>query len=173
MTVLTPKDGNELREMLHFSRTFNGPLAIRYPKSYASDASCMPLTDGKWEVLRRVQSPVTILAAGNRAVTAAMGTKGASVINARFIKPLDCEMLSSLNVPNTLLLTVEDNALRGGFGESVLSYVTHSTDSPAKVRCIGYQDAFLDTYSVRDSLQAAGITTENLQRIIDAFSVKR
>ncbi|MDE7394802.1 MAG: 1-deoxy-D-xylulose-5-phosphate synthase [Clostridiales bacterium] len=172
MTVLTPKDGNELRGMLEFSLTFNGPLAIRYPKSYTDNAPCSLIDYGKWEKVRNEKSSVTILAAGNRALQAAMGTKGASIVNARFIKPLDAEMLSSLNKENTLLITVEDNALCGGFGEAVLSYVSHSTKIGAKVQRIGYEDAFLDNYSVSDSLQAAGITTQNLQSIIDSFTAK-
>ncbi len=169
MTVLTPKDGEELEKMLQWSLSFNGPLAIRYPKSYAFDRPCPEIVYGEWEIVRQGDRKVYIIACGNRALAAAEGVAGASVVHARFIKPLDTSFLDGVNKPDVLLLTVEDNALRGGLGQSVLAYL-NGKGLRAKVHTVGYADAFLDDFSVEHSLKSAGIDTESLTALIKNFS---
>ncbi len=169
MTVLTPKDGAELKAMLEFSRTFNAPLAIRYPKSYAVEGEAVPFELGKWHTLRTAKQPIYILAAGNRAIRAALSTTGAHIVNANTLKPLDTAFLDGVNKHGTLLITVEDNALRGGFGESVLAYLSRGGTLYPQVRRVGFGDEFLENFSVADSLQTAGIDTKKLQELIDSF----
>ena len=169
MTVLAPKDGNELYEMLRWSLTFDRPLAIRYPRSYTADVACAPVEYGKWETLRQVQSNVYVLACGGRAIEAAQEVSGVHIINARSVKPLDEAFLQSINKEGNRILTVEDNALRGGFGQAVLACLG-AAGLRAQVRCIGYPDAFLDDFSIEHSLQSAGISAEGIRSQIKKFA---
>ncbi len=161
MTILAPKDGNEFYKMLIWSQSFNGPLSIRYPKNYAFDSECADIEYGKWEVVVSEKSNIYILAAGGRALRAAQAVGNSNVINARFIKPLDTEFLNSINKAGNIIITVEDNALSGGFGQAVNSYLT-SCGLKAKISCIGYSDEFLDDFSVEHSLESAGITANGI-----------
>lgn len=168
LCVLAPKDGEELREMLRWSLTFSQPLAIRYPKSYIPFETCAPFAYGKWETLRTEKSPVYVLACGGRAIAAALEAGGANVINVRCVKPLDEACLDALNREGNLLLTVEDNALRGGFGQTALAYL-NARGLKATVRTIGYGDAFLDDYCIDHSLRAAGICAQTIHEHIKNF----
>ncbi len=165
ITVLTPRDGNELRKMLIWSLDFDGPLAIRYPKSYAAEYTCTEIEYGKWETVRKTSSRVYVIAVGGRALQAAEQVENANIIYARFIKPPDTALLDELNADGNLLITVEDGALSGGVGQAVLSYL-NTKGLRATVRCIGYPDAFLEDYSIAHSLENAGICKEGIENII-------
>lgn len=165
LTVIAPKDGNEFYEMLQWSVGFNRPLAIRYPKSYSADGEFIPIEYGKWQTLKRSDGKAYVLAAGARAVQAAQTVQDANIVNARFIKPLDEEFLKSINQSGNIIVTVEDNALKGGFGESVLSYL-NKCGLKAKISSIGYCDEFLENFSVESSLENAGISTEGITKAI-------
>ena len=124
-----PKDINEFESMLEWSVNFNAPLAIRYPRESKKVFGVKaPIVLGKWEVLREGNSDFAIIACGERAITLAMNaadslnTSGISVdvINARFIKPLDKELLDGLK--EKYIITVEDNMLCGGLGSLINSY---------------------------------------------------
>ena len=165
MTIMQPKDGKELANMIDFAATFDAPLAIRYAKAYDYDFDEHTDVSGlQWETLARSNSNVTILAAGNRAIKAALGLYGATVVNARVIKPLDREFLDS--VPDgAVVVTVEDGIVRGGFGESVRSYFAQ-TGKRAEVITAGYDDKFIDTLSETAILESGGLTTEALKERI-------
>ena len=168
MTVLAPKDGNELEAMLSWSLTYDKPLAIRYPKGYGSNRPCGEVTYGQWEVCRKANSNVYVLAVGGRALEAAEAVESVNILHAGFVKPLDEARLDSLNRAGNLLITVEDNALYGGFGQAVLAYLNGKGLS-AEVRTLGYSDAFLDDYAVDHSLQSAGISAEGIRAVIKNF----
>lgn len=170
MTICTPKDGDEFKKMLQWSISFNAPLAIRYPKSFVSNYNTNnSIVLGKWENLRASKgSNVYILAAGNRALDAAIKIEDANIINALFIKPLDIDFLDAINKPGNLIITVEDNAIAGGFGEAVLRYI-YSCESGAKVEIVGYPDKFEEGRSSKQSLIDAGIHEENFKKIIKSF----
>lgn len=168
MTVMTPKDGAELKKMLVWSLNFKHPLAIRYPKSYESDTSGSEIEYGKWEQLRFADSKVYIIAAGNRAVNAAKNIKDANLISARFIKPLDTEILQKINKKGNLIITVEDGAEKGGFGQTVLSYL-NDIGMYAHVKTIGYPDMFLDDFSVENSLLSANISENGIRDTVKNF----
>lgn len=164
MTVMCPTDGNELRGMLEFSLKFDAPLAIRYPKSYVVDRDHAPIALGKWEVLCKNSSKVYALCAGSRALDAAMQASekvSLNVINSRFIKPLDCELLKEINAKGNVIITLEDNAEKGGFGQSVLSYL-NSMGMNAKVIIIAHPDEFDDNRDVSSTLEGFGLTAQNL-----------
>ncbi len=126
LTVAVPKDTDEFAKMLEFSVGFNAPLAIRYPREGRRlFGKTGKIEVGKWEKLIDGDGKFVILACGERAVSRAVDASEklkehgilVGVVNARFVKPLDCEMLDSFT--EKYILTVEDNMLAGGFGSLV------------------------------------------------------
>ena len=130
MTVMAPKDENELRRMLITALSLDGPAALRYPRGTAAG---VPLTDdvqpiplGKGEILRE-GGDVCFLAVGSMTANALQAAEllaadgiAAEVVNMRFVKPLDRELLIEAAGHAKLLVTVEENVLAGGFGSAVL-----------------------------------------------------
>ncbi len=168
MTIIAPKDTDELRQVMLWSTSFSSPLAIRYPKSCKQTFTEAEISLGKWQVLKSLKSNVYILAAGSRAVEIAMETEGATVINSLFIKPLDVQLLAKLDREDNVLITVEDNVLNGGFGSLVYLAVNR-----CKVIRLGHNDEFIFNLSIHDSLKNSGLTTENLQKIIDGILLEK
>ena len=165
MTVFTPKDGDELKDMLEFSLDFNAPLAIRYPKTYVKrHETHTPPKPGKWEILRTISSNKYILAAGNRTIDVAMNIEEANIVNARCVKPLDFSLLDAINLASNQIITLEDNVLSGGFGNAVRNYIT-SKNNHASVECLGH-DGFVDDMNIESSLLGCGITSENIKKLL-------
>ena len=168
MTILSPKDGNELREMIHFSKDFNAPLAIRYPKSFGTNYdSCPPIEIGKWEIIREENgSNKFIVATGSRMLDIAMQTIGATVINARCIKPLDMDFLTRVASLDTAhLITLEDGIINGGLG-SCIANTLNQLKSKAALTVLGLKDNFIHTHLIEKAFNENGLTVENLQSII-------
>lgn len=162
MTLLQPKDGLELAEMIRFSLTFDGPVAIRYPKSYVGEIGNEHSFDSKWEVLEDKNSRVIVLACGNRAIDVSLGC-GATVVSARVIKPLDTEFLTRLRAHT--VVTVEDGSLCGGFGESVRAFFARK-NIQMRVITFGYCDEFLTAVSREKLLAHGGINREFLHKTV-------
>ncbi len=124
MVVMTPSDGNELRDMLHTGLGHDGPVAVRYPRTSAGafepDAAPRSLPIGKAEP-RRQGKGVALLAFGSMLGTAlAVGEAiGATVINMRFVKPLDIDTVLHLARTHELLVTLEESVVAGGAGSAV------------------------------------------------------
>ena len=171
MTVLCPRDGYELKKMLEFSLEFSGPLAIRYPKSYENSEVLGEFQLGKWEEVKSEKSNVYALCVGGRAVSAASKVGNVNVVNCSTVKPLDYEFLNKINKSDNIIVTIEDGAKRGGFGESVVKYLS-DCDLKARVGSIGYEDEFLDDFSVSESLERAGITEFGIAEMIKKLSQK-
>jgi 1-deoxy-D-xylulose-5-phosphate synthase len=151
MTVMAPKDENELRHMIATAVAHtSGPIAIRYPRGAGTGASMndplMALPIGRAETLRTGRD-VALLAVGSSVLTAeraadelAEDSLSATVINARFIKPLDEALILDLARECGALVTVEENASIGGFGSGVLELLAREGLSiPVKVLGIGDQ----------------------------------
>jgi 1-deoxy-D-xylulose-5-phosphate synthase len=167
MTVMAPKDENELRHMLATAVGHTaGPIAIRYPRGAGvgvptTDAPT-PLPIGRSEVLRR-GSDVAILAVGATVLTAeraadelAQDHVNATVINARFIKPLDEKLILDLARSTGALVTVEENAAMGGFGSAVLELLAaHGLSTPVKV--LGVPDRIFEQASQGRLREIAGL----------------
>ena len=165
MTVMQPKDGAELADMISFAASYNAPLAIRYSKSYDYDFDeHTGIESLKWERLACSDSNVIVLAVGNRAIKAALGLRGATVVNARVVKPLDVEYLDSLN-DGAIVITVEDGIVRGGFGESVRAYFSQKRRA-IEVVTMGYDDKFIQTLDETKILESGGLTTDALRNKI-------
>jgi len=175
LTVLAPRDTTELREMTHWMAGVDtGPTAVRYPRG-SSDAalpeSRSPIELGKGEVL--VQgSTVAILAIGStvsvawhaRARLQELGLD-VTVVNARFMKPLDEDLIVDLTRNHSLLVTIEENVRRGGFGEAVLEVVNRH-GCGAEVNIVALPDEFVE-HGTQQILRAeCGIDVDGLVQIV-------
>jgi len=164
ITIMSPKDGEELSNMLDFALKLNSPVAIKYPKSYCeSYAIHTPIELGKWETLK-TDGETVILANSAKAVEIASQIDGVTVVNARFNKPLDYEVLDTLT--NSNILTIEDGMLRGGFGESVLAYLNKKGYNKT-FRSIGFDDRFITETENVNAYEKAGLTVENIKTVIN------
>lgn len=159
LTIAVPKDITEFEKMLVASADFNFPLAIRYPKECRIIYDCGEenFEFGKWEYLNRGSAGVAVLACGERAIKTALDVnayfKGTlTVLNARFVKPLDCEILGKLT--EKLIITIEDNQLSGGFGSSICSY--YSDNAEKTVKAFGYADKFIPHGTVEELTKEFG-----------------
>ena len=159
LTLMAPSSPGELKDMLKFAVTLSGPVAIRYPRGALalSKESVTPINYGKAEILRPGKD-VSIVAVGNMvemalkiAVLLSKKSIDSGVINARFIKPLDEELLSDLCINTKKIVTLEDGVLEGGFGSSVLEFIEKASMKGVKVRRIGLPDKFIE-HGKRDEL---------------------
>ncbi|UCE25538.1 MAG: 1-deoxy-D-xylulose-5-phosphate synthase [Candidatus Zixiibacteriota bacterium] len=163
IVVAAPKDGNELRAMLHYTvdNQLPGPVAIRYPRDAVPTEmvkDVLPIEWGKWEA-DNVDSDVCILAVGamyasSLEVARILSERGVevSVVNTRFIKPLDEQMLRAIRKRAGVIVTVEENQIRGGVGQAVADYLL-SAGYTGKFKALGLPDSFI-THGNRDQLLA-------------------
>jgi len=153
LIVAAPKDENELQHLLYTAVKSDHPIAIRYPRGSGVgvelDAELHPIPIGKGEILREGED-VAILAIGAMvapAVEAAQGlaAKGieSTVVNARFAKPLDADLIIGLASRIKRIVTVEENVLSGGFGNHVVGLLQKSGVSGVQVKSIGLPDEFI------------------------------
>ena len=159
LAIATPKDTDELSKLLEFSATYNHPLAIRYPRAgrVLFGASDKPISLGKWEYLHQADgnkaAKVTVLAAGERCLILAtkilkeLQAEGLDfdIVNARFIKPLDSELLQ--NNDSEYVVTMEDNVFNGGFGALVANELLRLKKG-CKIKNFAYRDEFIHQGSV-------------------------
>ncbi len=154
MVVMAPKDENELCKMLWTAVDHNGPIAIRYPRGaaegVASENNTIPIPIGKGEVLKNGDDLV-IFAIGrtvNDALSAHAVLKeqgiSATVVNCRFVKPLDMDLIGALSKKIPRLITVEENVCQGGFGSAVLEGLSHQGITGFQLKCIGLPDTFIE-----------------------------
>lgn len=169
LTVICPKDGEELKSALKWSLDCKTPLAIRYPKAEDCHKYAVhtPIKVGKWEYLTEGKEDVVILATGAvsvaTAVAAAEILKGkgvaADVVNARFVKPLDKELLDSIKEKR--IFTLEDGVKTGGFGEGIVAYYSES-DVNADVTVFAFDEKPYPQGSVGYIMKATGIDPESI-----------
>ena len=172
LTIAVPKDTDEYRQMLQFSATYNAPMAIRYPRAgkVLFDKTDEPIVVGKWEYMHKCESQVTVLAAGERCLTVVMKIfqgleaegKAFNVVNARFVKPLDEDLLNSLK---GTVVTVEDNVEIGGFGSLVTGYLTKK-QSDCKIKTFAYEDKFIPQGGIAQLQREYGVDCEKIKAFI-------
>ena len=152
LVVMAPKDGAELRLMLEFAMKLEGPSAIRYPrgKISAGGVSPSPLAPGRAEILRD-GADVALMAVGSSVLPALEASRRLEklglnpiVVNARFIKPLDRELILSVASRTSKIITVEENVLEGGFGSAVLECIGDAGLTNVWVRRLGIPDVFVE-----------------------------
>ncbi|MBT8371169.1 MAG: 1-deoxy-D-xylulose-5-phosphate synthase [Deltaproteobacteria bacterium] len=154
MVVMAPGDENEMQHMLATALQHDGPIAFRYPRGSATgvelDQKLTPLPMGKGEILENGED-VLILAIGKmlgdaREASISLGEKGiaATVVNCRFVKPLDVDLICSLAKQIPRIITVEENVLQGGFGSAVLETLNEEGLTGIRVERIGIADTFIE-----------------------------
>ena len=180
LTVAAPKDENELQHLIFTGTRANRPMAIRYPRGpgpgSALDPDLHEIAIGQGEVLRS-GSDVAIFALGTTVYPSleaaqVLSEKGVdcTVINARFAKPLDADLIVETAKKVKRVLTVEENTLAGGFGSAVLQLLQARSLRDVQVRCLGIPDEFVEHASqpflrAKYALDASGIASQ----IVDSF----
>ena len=172
LIVMAPKDGYELRCMLKTALSHNGPSAIRYPRGTAvniqedTEPSLVPVGKASLET---EGNDVLILAIGSTVLPAVEAAKklkesgiSACVVNSRFIKPLDTDMIVSLTKEIGNVITVEENAAAGGFGSAVIEELTKHQINGLKVKIIGLPDTFIEQGPQSLLRKKFGLDTEGI-----------
>jgi 1-deoxy-D-xylulose-5-phosphate synthase len=174
LALMAPKNKWELADMLRFAFTCEGPVAIRYPRGEAYDGLKefrAPIVYGKSEVLYD-ETEIALLAYGSMVPTALAVREElkelhyqCTLINARFAKPLDEELLLSLSEDHKLLVTLEENVITGGFGQQVTQFLT-DTGQPIRVLQIALPDEFLEQGSVSRLREEVSLDTTSIVKKI-------
>ncbi len=166
MTIMAPADENECRQMLYTGLQLDGPAAVRYPKGNGPgvtvDEAMHALPVGRAEIRREGRS-IALLAFGSLVAAAEEIAEelDATVVNMRFIKPLDETTVLAAAEHHDLVVTLEENAIAGGAGEAVVGCLaTHGCD--VRVHMIGLPDDFIGQGSRGDQLKAAGLNPASL-----------
>ncbi|MDD5425880.1 MAG: 1-deoxy-D-xylulose-5-phosphate synthase [candidate division Zixibacteria bacterium] len=179
LTVAAPKDGNELRTMMHYTldNNIDQVVVIRYPRDnvpFAMEEPVPALEWGKWEWLTS-PGDIVVLAVGAMAANTLkarenLHEKGVdiSVVNARFIKPLDMDILAGIARDAKYIITIEENALRGGFGQAVAAYLI-SVRYDGKFKNLGLADDFITHGTRLELLREVGLDPEGIARSIRSF----
>jgi 1-deoxy-D-xylulose-5-phosphate synthase len=182
MVIMTPKDENELQHMLKTALEYDGPAALRYPRGTGlgvpMDQELKLLTIGKGEVLQDGDD-VVIVAIGNMVRPAQeagerlkAGGISASVVNARFVKPLDEELILRLAKKAGRIVTVEEHALQGGFGSAVLECIEDNRLFAVKILRIGLPDRFIEHGPQAVLRQKYGLDTDGIFASVRDFVEK-
>jgi 1-deoxy-D-xylulose-5-phosphate synthase len=187
MIVAAPKDENELQHMLYTAVKSGKIMAIRYPRSQGlgvnMDVEFRELPSGKGEILRQ-GNDIAILAIGSMVAPAleaaeklALQGVEATVVNARFVKPIDAELIVDLATRIKRIVTVEENTIPGGFGNYVNDAVRQADLRDVIIRNVGLPDVFIehggqDFLRSKYGLDAAGIIGKVLE-IVPAGSATK
>jgi 1-deoxy-D-xylulose-5-phosphate synthase len=155
IVIMAPADENECRQMLYTGMQIDGPSSVRYPRGNGpgidveEEMTALPI--GKAETIQE-GSRVALLAFGTMVAPAiSIGQQlGLTVVNMRFVKPLDTDLLESLAASHNLLITLEENAIPGGAGAGVLEYLSDSGNT-TPIKIIGLPDEFVE-HGSRDEL---------------------
>lgn len=182
MTILAPKNLWEFSDMIKFAVDYDGPIAVRYPRGEAYTGLKefrAPICLGKSEVIHE-GSRVALLAVGSMVKMAEEVQKqlkermdmDAALVNARFVKPIDEELLRSFADTYELVVTLEENVKDGGFGERVLAFAEEE-DLPFGVEIIALPDRFIPHGSVSYQMKQVGFTPEDICGRIEEYYRKQ
>lgn len=172
MTVMAPKDENELRHMVYTALNYRKPCAVRFPRGQALgvplDQTFRKLEIGKAELLKE-GSDILICAIGNRVASAEKAAQkleregySVALINARFVKPLDIDLISTWARKCGCVLTVEENALMGGFGSAVFEELRKAGLGNIAGASLGVPDIFVEHASQESSREKFGLSAEGI-----------
>ena len=173
MTVMAPKDGEELKAMLRLALTLDSPVAVRYPRGQVPECfpACPPVEYGKAEILKEGRDAAVLgLGITNEACLRASELLEAEgirpvCVNMRFVKPLDTVLLDRLCSCCRLLVTVEENVRTGGMGEQISAYLRNRGEA-VKVVCLSAGDSFISHGKVDSLRRQIGISPEDIAREI-------
>lgn len=178
MVVMSPKHKWELADMLRFAVSYDGPVALRYPRGTAYDGYeeyRAPVVYGRSEMIYE-EEDIAILSVGHMfeeavGVWEALKEKGyrCTLINARFVKPIDEEMTESLAGRHKLVVTIEENVLSGGYGEHVLEFAARKK-LPFYVLNIALPDDYVEHGNIGVLRRETGIDRDSVtERIIETY----
>ena len=177
IVIAAPKDGNELDNLLLTALEANVPFCIRYPKSnsinYDKKNISKILDIGSWEYINKGEK-IAILSTGSMVDIANNSIDLIkekfnfipTVVNCRFIKPFDTECLNEIIKSHDLIITMEEGALKGGFGSSVLDYCKRDS---VMVESMGIQDSFIEHGTRQELLDLVGLNINSLINLIDDY----
>ncbi|MGO4544304.1 1-deoxy-D-xylulose-5-phosphate synthase [Paenibacillus sp. 2TAB23] len=173
LVIMMPKDENEMRQMLKTAVDYDdGPIAVRYPRiaglGVEMDPNPQALPIGKWETVREGDSSV-IMAIGPMLQVAEEAAEllkrdgiNVQIVNARFIKPLDEQMLLQFAAEGKQMIVLEENAELGGFGSSVLEFYSLRGIYGLAIRIIGVPDLFVEHGTIKEQRIEIGLTAERV-----------
>ena len=175
MHIMAPKNKLELADMMKYAVSFEGPIAIRYPRGEAYDGLeeyRQPIAYGKAEWIYQ-EKEIALVAVGSMVKTAEQvrlrlkeeGYADCSLLNARFVKPIDEETILDAAGTHSLLVTMEENVLSGGFSEKVIDLM-EANGNPAEVLPITLPDEYVEHGNVELLKKEVGIDTESIVRKI-------
>lgn len=179
LIIAAPKDAVELRNMLFTAvDDFSATWAIRYPRSAIPDEeqprpTFNKIPVGKWEIVHEGDGKTLILAVGSMVYPAVKAAeimqkkkKSATIVNCRFIKPMDEELLLQLLKSHRHIITVEEGSIKGGFGEAVMAFAQENRVARKRIDVIGIPDQFVQHGERNKLLSVLGLTAEGIfQRI--------
>jgi len=182
MVIMSPKDENELQHMIKTAVEHDGPIAVRYPRGTGlgvpMDQELMNLPIGKGELLREGED-VVIVAVGNMVrpsyeAAERLNAEGisAAVVNARFVKPLDEELILKMAKRTGRVVTVEEHALQGGFGSAVLEGLESNRVTGVRIHRIGLPDRFVEHGTQSVLRQKYGLDRDGIFASVKDFMEK-
>lgn len=183
--IMMPKDENELRQMMKTAVDYNdGPIAIRYPRINAEGVELLPeLTSipiGTWEVLKEGESEYALLAIGPMLKVAKEASElliregiDVEIINARFIKPLDHDMLLRLASQHKKLVVLEESAELGGLGSAICEFYAQQGIDDMVVRLKGIPDLFIEHGSIDEQRNEVGLNAVGVAQLVQSMKAKR
>lgn len=179
LTLMAPKDENELQHMLKTALYAGAPMALRYPRGaghgVVMDRELIALETGKGELLAE-GGDVCIVAIGSTVYPALQAAEtlrergiSAGVVNARFVKPLDADLILSVAGKTGCIVTVEENALQGGFGSAVLELLFDNGRHDVKIKRLGIPDQYIEQGSQDQLRKDLGIDAEGIAAAVEGF----
>ena len=172
MTIMSPKNRWEMADMIRYAMDYEYPIALRYPRGDAYEGLKEfrePLAYGKSEIIYK-EKDIAIIFVGHMASVAEKAREmikndgySCSLVNARFVKPLDEDMINNLCKDHKLIVTVEENIISGGYGEHVLECVSRNRKD-AHVINIGVNDTYIEHGNVDVLRKEAGIDPESVYK---------
>jgi 1-deoxy-D-xylulose-5-phosphate synthase len=174
LVVMAPADENECRQMLYTAVSLDQPAAVRYPRGRGPGAAVQQtmqaLPVGRAETRRRGGSGLALLAFGTMVTPSAAIAESldATLVNMRFVKPLDEALVATVAAEHRAIVTLEENVVAGGAGSAVLEHLQRIGAS-IPVLQIGVPDAFVEHGTREDNLIAAGLDLPSIRAVIDRF----
>lgn len=182
MVIMAPKDENECRQMLHTAYLYNGPAAVRYPRGNGVGVEIQQqmtaLEIGKAEIVASFnesqEEQISILAFGSRVSVAVEAAQtlaashevGVRVVNMRFVKPLDEQIIEQLAATTSLFVTVEEHAVMAGAGSAVNEYLAQA-QIVKPILNLGLADIFMHQASHAQMLQQAGLDAKGIEKSVE------
>lgn len=179
IVIMAPKDENELQHMMKTAIDHGGPVSIRYPRGKGQgvplDEDMRSLDIGRGEILRRGKD-AAIIAIGSTVYPSLEAARllaergiDVSVVNSRFVKPLDEELLCEVAAETGKVVTVEENVLMGGFGSAVLELYQERGIVPAAMKRLGIPDRFVEHGTQQELRQRCGIDAGGIAGAVEAM----